>query len=286
MHDDPKALFIESALSAYNAFIESIRRPVTGKNQDLRLAREAAVALYHLREHLSWTRGKSFPPDIDACADYHLLEDVVNVLKHGGPRREGNVASATDIYELVVFTEYEDAQGPYQDAAKRVEVKLKDGSVRDMEEVLRNVFNMWIANYQKQGVSLDLSPSVPPVNQIPARTSASGGARLDLRPTAGVRLQHSFRRQKYNYATGQIEGLDMTGHKYQFTVREPLEAILLMTNNLTGEVVEKVFRLSVDEQDQYESLKSDDQRAAYLDSLKMQYARRALAPSQAPEENI
>jgi hypothetical protein len=275
MHDDPKALLVEGALPAYHAFIDSIRNPIAGKNQDLRLAKEAASALYHLREHLAWARVKPYPADIEACTDYHLLGDVVNVLKHGGPRREGAVALATDIYELVVLTEYEDGQGPYQDAIKQVEVKLKDGSVRNVEDVLRNVLNMWIAHYQARGLLTDMRPALPVAHEIPSRVSASSAAQLDYRAVRGVRFEVSFRLQKYNYTTGQIDAVDMTGCQYEFSIRRPVEVALAMTDEHTGEVAEKTFLLSSDEEACYESLKTDQERKAYIDSLLPKYARLA-----------
>jgi hypothetical protein len=69
-----------------------------------------------------------------------------------------------------------------------------------------------------------------------------------------------MRRQKYNYATGQVEVLDITDHRYVCSIRKPLEATLLMTNNATGEVIERTVQLTADEQVTYEGLKTDQER--------------------------
>ena len=57
-----------------------------------------------------------------------LLQDVVNVFKHGAASRW--TGRHTDIYETKVLTEYEDAEGPYQDAEKEVTIQLRDRRFR------------------------------------------------------------------------------------------------------------------------------------------------------------
>ena len=276
MHDDPKALFLEGALPAFDAYVASVQGTIAGRNKDLRLAKDAALALFHLREHLPWTRGKPWPVELEACADYALLEDIVNVFKHGGPRREGAVAVATDVYELTLVTEYQDALGPYRDTSRIVEVKLKDGSVRNLEDVLRTVLNMWIASFQTQGLLSEMSARSPRVHQVPSRRNALGSARLDYELTQGVGSTMSIRRQRYNHATGQVEGVDMTDHGYVLNIGKPVEATIRLTHNATGERIEQAVQLSIDEQVMYEALKTTDKRDEYLRSLAPKYARQVL----------
>jgi hypothetical protein len=205
-----------------------------------------------------------------------LLEDIVNGLKHGRPRREGDIVRATDIYEITILTEYEDDDGPYQDVSKVVEVKLKNGSVRNLEDVLTTVVNMWIMNFQAQGLLSGRRPIAPRAHQVPPRKTVSGAAPLDYAMTQGVRFKALMRRQKYNYATGQVEGLDMTDHRYVFSIRKPLEATLVMRNNATGQVIERTVQLSADEQVSYEGLKTEEERDQFMNSLKSKYARQVL----------
>ena len=56
---------------------------------------------------------------------------------------------------------------------------------------------------------------------------------MNLTVLQGVRFNRSFRRQKFNHATGKIEPIDITGHTYQFSVYKPIEADIVMTNDET-----------------------------------------------------
>jgi hypothetical protein len=100
MFDDLEAQCFEDVLRAYHAFIESLKSDVAGQSRDLRLAKNAALALFHLREHAPWAKGRSWPVFLSACPEYVVLQDVVNVFKHG-PRRNGQVASPTVISHRV-----------------------------------------------------------------------------------------------------------------------------------------------------------------------------------------
>lgn len=52
----------------------------------------------------------------------------------------------------------------------------------------------------------------------------------------GERFRVQYRRQKYNYATGQVEPVDITGHNYEMNIYRPpgLELELAMTHNESG----------------------------------------------------
>jgi hypothetical protein len=180
MFDDLQAQFLENVLPAYDAFIESLTGSSAGLNRDLRLAKDAAIALFHFREHVPWARGKAWPPFLSASPDYVLLQDIVNVFKHG-PRRDGQISSPTDIYETTVITEYRDAAGAYHHAEKEVTIELRDGSRRDMKAVLTSVLALWIREFKAQGLLqrlADLPKPEPFV--IPPRLSANGAAPMDL----------------------------------------------------------------------------------------------------------
>lgn len=127
MFDDLEAHFLEGVLPAYSSFIESLKSDTAGLSSDLRLGKDAALALFHLREHVPWAKGKPWPVFLTACPEFVLLQDIVNVFKHG-PRRDGQVAKPTDIYETTVMTDYEDSDGTYHHAEKEVTIQLRDGS--------------------------------------------------------------------------------------------------------------------------------------------------------------
>ena len=46
---------------------------------------------------------------------------------------------------------------------------------------------------------------------------------MNLTMQQGLRFNRSFRFQKFNYATGRIEAVDITGHEYEFSIYEPVE---------------------------------------------------------------
>src|SRR5690349_21157379 len=168
MFDDLEAQFFENVLPAYKAFIQSLTGDSAGLNADLRLGKDAAIALFHLREHVPWARGKSWPSFLSSCPEYVLLQDVVNAFKHG-PRRDGQVASPSDIYETTVLTDYEDAEGTYHHAEKEVTIQLRDGSRRDMKTVLRAVLVMWITEFKARGLLRNFESPAPEPHVIPTR---------------------------------------------------------------------------------------------------------------------
>src|SRR5436190_14984256 len=160
MFDDLEAQFFENLLPAYNAFVQSLKSDTAGMNADLRLAKDAALALFHLREHVSWAKGKVWPAFLAASPEYVLLQDIVNVFKHG-PRRDGQVAKPTDIFETTVITRYEDADGPYHVAEKEVTVQLRDGSSRDLKVLLRAVLDLWISEFKARGLLVNFEAAPP-----------------------------------------------------------------------------------------------------------------------------
>ena len=59
MFDNLEALFVENVLAAYNEFSRSLHTDTSGRGNDIRLGINAAVALYHLREHFPTTLRKT-----------------------------------------------------------------------------------------------------------------------------------------------------------------------------------------------------------------------------------
>jgi len=275
MFDDLEAQFFENVLPAYNAFAESLKSESAGLNADLRLGKDAALALFHLREHVSWAKGKPWPAFLAACPEYVLLQDIVNVLKHGA-RRDGPVAKPTDIYEITVMTDYEDAEGTYHHAEKEVTVQLRDGSLRNLKTVLRTVLDMWVAEFKARGLLARFETKPPELAANPTRATASGAAPMNLTTLQGLRFHRSFRRQKFNYATGKIEPIDITGHTYQFSIYAPIEVDIVMIHNETGQRIQAVVELSPEETVRYRQLTTDEERKAFEQELAPKYARQLL----------
>jgi hypothetical protein len=287
MFDDLEAQFFESVLPSYQAFVDSLKLDTAGLNSDMRFAKDAALALFHLREHVPWAKGKgkTWPTFLSACPDYVLLQDIVNVFKHG-PRREGQVAAPTDIYETTVITEYEDAAGTYHHAEKEVTIQLRDGSLRDMKTVLRTVLSMWISQFQSRGLLARLDPPNPEPYVMPTRATASGAALMNLTLLQGIRLSRSFRLQKFNHAVRKIEPIDITGHTYQFAVYKPVEANIVMTNEETGQKIEGKVELSVEEATHYRTLRTEEERKAYEAMLASKYARQFLGKANCDKTSL
>ncbi len=273
MFDDLEAQFHENVLPAYKAFAESLKSDTAGMNSDLRLGKDAALALFHLREHVPWANGKAWPAFLNDCPEYVLLKDIVNVFKHG-PRRDGQIAKPTDIYETTVMTEYQDAGGPYRHITKEVTIELRDGSIKDLQAVLRAVLNMWIREFKSRQLLQRLEESTPQPASIPPRPGSDGAARQNLSIIQGVRFQQNVRMERFNYATGVAEPIDITGHQYQMSIYEPIEADIVMTNPATGQTLKRKVELSAEETVKYRTLTADEERKEYEEVLRQKYGRR------------
>jgi hypothetical protein len=181
-----------------------------------------------------------------------------------------------------VITDYEDADGTYRHSEKEVTIQLRDRSVRDMKTVLEAVLEMWITEFKSRGLLGRLEPRRTEAHSIPTRATASGAATMSLTALQGVRFNRSFRRQKFNHATGKVEPIDMTGHTYQFSIYKPIEAEIEMTNNQTGQKIKGTVELSAEETMQYRRLTTDEERRAFEESLAPKYAvellRRSIVP--------
>src|ERR1700726_3822695 len=140
------ATFHDTVLIPYTEYKTLRKARKAGRHADLNAARAAAAAAYHFREHLSKRYKKSHASMTALCADFSLLGDVVNALKHGIlTKGRPQIASADDIREHVVVTRYQDDAGEYSDATKSIEITLKNGTKRELFDALTNVVNMWIS---------------------------------------------------------------------------------------------------------------------------------------------
>lgn len=269
MFDDLSAHFHENVWESYKNFVESKKSIKAGKSRDLRLAINAATALYHLREHIPQHLRKSRAKLAKLCPDYDLLGDVVNAAKHG-VLTQGNpqIVSAEDIFERVTSTLYKDEQGDYWHGEKSVFVKLRDSSERDLYVVLTNVVNMWLKELQDLGVIGYVKPIEIKDEGIPPRSSESGAAPLDLEIIQGVRFIQHARFQKYNYETGAIEPFDLTGGEVTFRVYKPsYELTVTLVNEQTGKEVTKTISLSEEQSQQFSKLENDEEQQSFLEKI-------------------
>jgi hypothetical protein len=214
------AFFYETVVLLYVAYKTTRNERKSGTRTDWKSAIAAATAAYHFREHLPDQYKKSHKAIVAICPDFALLGDVVNAAKHklltkGTPQ----IDSVDSILEQVVCTEYWDEVGVYTAATKSIEITLKNGTKRELFDVLTIVVNMWIEFLQAAGIS---GKAVPfpheDRNRIVGRDEAR---RIDLAMTQGIAARLAFKFQRYNYAKGCPEPLDLSGHKILFTVYDP-----------------------------------------------------------------
>jgi len=266
MFDDLNAYFHENVWASYQNFFKAKKSTEAGKSRDLRLAINAALALYHLREHIPQHLQKSRATLAKLCPDYDLLGDVVNAAKHNVlTRGKPKVDCAEDIFEQVTSTLYKDEQGEYWHGEKSVFVKLTDGSVRDLFEVLTNVLNMWLSELHDLGVIGHVEPIEINDEGIPPRSSRSGAAPLNLEIIQGVRFIHNMRLQKYNYETGKVEPMDLSGAEAKFRVYKPLfDLNIALKNEKTGEEIIKIISLTEDQSQRILRLNTDEERTAFV----------------------
>lgn len=176
-----------------------------------------------------------------------------------------------------MMTHYEDAEGTYHHAEKEVTIQLRDGSLRDMKTVLRAVLTMWITEFKVRGLLQRVESPKLEAHVIHPRSTTSGAAPMTLTIQQGLRFKRSFRRQKFNYETEEIEPIDITGHTYKFAIYKPVDADIVMTNNRTGQKIEGTVQLSAEETIHWRALKTEDDRKAFEATLAAKYARHLLA---------
>jgi hypothetical protein len=214
-------IFHDTVLVPYTEYKNLRSERKAGRRADLNAARTAAAAVYHFREHLPKRYKKSHASMTALCADFSLLGDVVNALKHGIlTKGTPQIASADDIREHVVHTIYGDEAGEYYDLKKSIEIRLKDGTTRELFDVLTNVVNMWIDFLQAEGISGKATKfPLEDRNRIISRAEAN--RRMDLVITQGIAAEGRVKIQKYNYEKSLPEPVDLTGSKFSFAIYDP-----------------------------------------------------------------
>jgi hypothetical protein len=271
MFDDFTAYFYENVLSAFNAYRETKEKMIVGRSRDIRSAVDAATALFHLREHLP-PLYKLKRADVEKlCSDFGLLADLVNAAKHASvtdstPHGPPLIGSANDIVEEVCVTLYEDTKGPYSFAEKRVVVKLKDGTEKDVADVLTNVMNFWQNHLHARG----LIPSIQTFGSVssPVFRHRDECAPMDLEIARGLRFRSRWRLQKFNPASGRVEPVNLNGAESVFRLYpKNVRFELSVKNAQTGAEAKRVVELNVEDTETVRGLSTDSQREAFIMAL-------------------
>ena len=263
------AYFYETVVVPYVEYKTTRNERKAGTRKDFKSAIAAATAAYHFREHLPDQYKKGHKAIVALCADFALLGDVVNAAKHklltkGKPQ----IASADSIRELIVNTQFQDEQGEYNVASKSIDIALKDGTSRELFDVLTNVVNMWIDFLQAAGIS-GKATKFPHEdrNRIIGRDEAG---RMDLVMTQGLAAQLGFKLQKYNYAKGCPEPVDLTGKQISFSAYDPrsmkIEAGMQVTT-AEGKKYAGTVELDVNEKGEFFLLEGKAEQKAFMNKV-------------------
>lgn len=222
MFDDIHAYFHENVLSSYLDYKKRRNEHNVGRNVDLKKALIAANSLYHFREHLPSKYKKKREEFALLCEDYDLLGDVVNVSKHNKLTQKWKYINSTDsIEEILVITKYVDSKGEYFNSEKNINVRIIDGTKRDLFNILTNVLNMWYSYLHDIGILKEkyIEKIVEPI--YPLKRNQSSGNNFSITATRGVRFNQHVQLQEFNYETGKIEPVNLEGAKAQMRVYKP-----------------------------------------------------------------
>ena len=234
------------------------------------MAINTATVLYHLREHLPQVHEKSRQQVANACPDYDLVADIVNASKHGElTRGSPQVAKAEDMEELLILTKYVDEKGYYFGSEHAVIVKLTNGDSRNLGEILTNVINYWCSEFHAMGiinnsVSFSYNTPVHPLTREEVESQKN-----DLKIIQGVRFRQAMKLQEYNYETGEVTPIDLTGSEIKMSFYKPPKHTLVINlkHNKSGKVISREIELSDEEYLELESLKTENEKQVYLSNI-------------------
>lgn len=256
------AYFYEHVFLAYDRYKKVKDDHIMGNNKDRREAIDAAVALYHLREHIPKSLRKSRLQLAALCPDYDLLGDIVNASKHHVVTRGTPQVTRLDaIQEILVSTRFNDQDGEYANEEKSVEVELVDGSKRDVYEILTNVVNMWFDELHQIGAIDRRQPIQLNRQSLVTRENAYS---VSLQMTVGIRWNQVFRLQKFNYESNKIESVDLSdAEKIIFTIRKP-PTFEVELHDASGVKFTREIELTPEQAKDLKQINDPNQRDQYL----------------------
>jgi hypothetical protein len=159
------------------------------------------------------------------------------------------VENATQIQEQIVLTEYQDEQGPYWWIEKVVVVKLPDGIVRDLLDVMTEVMNFWQQHLGALGVI-----AKPRIYEAPE----------DKHPKSRAECERS----RLNYETGTVKPMDLSGSQLRSYIYEPgYQLNFSLRNDASGKEFTRSISLTEDESEVFSRLQSAEEKQAYVSGL-------------------
>jgi hypothetical protein len=266
MFNDLHSNFHENVLVAYGNFLDSQSQMSAGRWNDLKLAINAATALYHFREHFPKEQKKTRADIALHCPDYDLVGDIANASKHNRlTRGQPLIRNIDDVYEQITCTLYHDDEGDYRNVEKQVMVRLKSGVERNVLEVATNVVNMWsevlfqlsIVNKQRKFTIRERSQ---PIGRRDSRDQ------LTLNFTRGVAATQRFKLQEYNYNTNSIDPVDLTNSRPVFSIYQNLyTAVLEGKDEKKGETVVFEAKMTEKQRREFEQLSPEEKFNSFFE---------------------
>lgn len=243
-----KAYFKNTVLLTYDTYLNQKNEGMHGRNDDLRVITNAVEHLYHVREHLPNELSVTKSEMCNRSADYGLLGDIANALKHkkltkGNPR----IADSEDIYEETTITTFEDKHGDYTHAETAVIAKLNDGTTRDILDILTSVINDWLIYFYEVGVYTK-KPKLFPLNNPHKFVKRKDARNHDLNVTKGVQMTQRFKFQKYNPITGKVEVENLGGSELTLEVYQTFHLVIFRDTSPHGEKAMNFYIIISDEE--------------------------------------
>ncbi|MBA3879269.1 MAG: hypothetical protein C0500_06100 [Sphingobium sp.] len=228
--DSLAATFYHNVVAAYDEYVEHRDSTSAGRDRHLRTAVNAAIALYHFREHLPDIL-RAPVKDLELTSpDYALMQGVTNASKHKQvTRRSPLVAGAEDITEAIVIVRYSDEDGEYSHAQTIINVTCSDGVTRWLDPAITRVLNFWGATLQDAGVCGYNIRSEP---EEPGRRYLSRGEasiELNLEAMRGLDFRQTMQLLRFDHALGYAIPIDLTGADMQFRIYKPPQHIVDVT---------------------------------------------------------
>lgn len=221
MFYDLKTVFIEYVVETFLSYKKEKTSGIAGRSKDIIAAIKAAYPLYHLREHLPPELSLSASSVKKECPDYDLLQDVVNVSKHGSITHKENpqIKNANQIKETIVVSMYKDQIGPYFHAEKEVLLCLGDENHKTLDEVLTNVMNFWQDYLFSKGIASHSEHFETLQIKVPRKRENCNGCRMDMDFNPSVPSKSHYLLLEYNYETNRMEPyIPIEGTRVEFSL--------------------------------------------------------------------
>ncbi|PZP85941.1 MAG: hypothetical protein DI582_04405 [Azospirillum brasilense] len=154
-----------------------------------------------------------------------------------------------------------------------------------MLDVLMSVINFWENHLATHGVLPQARIFQGSASNHPkAREDCSQQMNLGL--TRGQAFQMIMQLQRYNYQTGKVEPIDLTGASAKTTIRKPsYEVDVMLENHNKGISYKKTIQLTEEESLAMAALPNDEEREKLLSSFtSAQIAMKELMQQAAEDE--